>query len=167
MASACAPRQLVAGTCGQVGQHSRQRKSPMKRRGRLQQSQTVVASGGGGGAPKGPDVQLLEFSIYAHPTDSEAQSAAHRLLEKMSCDRMLSSPRPDKVRDLKAGCPSRGCSIYFGPCHRVELLLDGEPAGKGLVSELPRVLLDQCSPKGVVMACYARTAYWTSRYPLS
>ena len=95
------------------------------------------------------------FSIYAHPTDVDAQAAAKCLFEEMSL--LTSRCRPDEVQALEVGCPGRACAIYFGPRHGVELLLAGEAVGKGLTSELPRVLHDLCSLKGLKVQ---RAAQW-------
>lgn len=118
----------------------------MKAQARKRGSQVIRARRGRAGEEGGAQVE--QFRIYAHPSDAGAQSAADCLLEVIRLHGMPGDSGPDQVQDLEAGCPGRGCSIYFGPGHRVELLLDGEAVGKGLVSELPKVLLDQCSPKG-------------------
>lgn len=122
---------------------------------------TVVGGGEAGAADEAP------FAIYAHPSDPDAQTAAERLQQALSSTAasVVAQGRQGQwpvLRHAPSNCP--GCAIYFCADGHVELLVEGQSAGKGLKSELSKVLLDLCSRKGprprlarvLCMGCLAR-----------
>lgn len=111
---------------------------------------TALGVGVAGEAAEAAQEEAL-FTIYAHPSDLNAQAAAERLRQALSST--TASSRDDARAAFTAvllqepsNCP--GCGIYFDAGGQVELLASGESAGKGLKSELPKVLMDLCSRQG-------------------
>jgi len=97
--------------------------------------------------------------VYAHPTDEAAQEDAQHLVDHLNTlpgstgTQQVLQYHPAQGHPPQVHCQST--AIYFGPLHSVELLRAGEVVGKGLQSELPRVLQDLCSPQGVALSCTA------------
>jgi len=88
--------------------------------------------------------------VYAHPTDEAAQEDAQHLVDHLNT-LPGSSGKQQVVQYHPAQGHCQSTAIYFGPLHSVELLRAGEVVGKGLQSELPRVLQDLCSPQGAAL----------------
>lgn len=87
------------------------------------------------------------FTIYAHPGDDHARTAAAQLEAAIESKSSNAAVQQVQLEFPGGGCT--GCGIYFGPSSSVELLRAGEAAGQGLNSELPKVLVDMCSRKSL------------------
>lgn len=112
---------------------------------------TALGVGVAGGAAGEAAQEAALFAIYAHPSDLDAQAAAERLRQALSSTAASSGDNGRAASTAvllqqPSNCP--GCGIYFNAGGHVELLASGESAGKGLKSELPKVLLDLCSREG-------------------
>jgi hypothetical protein len=112
---------------------------------------TALGVGVAGGAAGEAAQEAALFAIYAHPSDLDAQAAAERLRQALSSTAASSGDNGRAASTAvllqqPSNCP--GCGIYFNAGGHVELLASGESAGKGLKSELPKVLMDLCSRQG-------------------